>query len=105
MQAMKLSDLVESEGWRFVVHPEPSELDVLGDPPEPCTADTLVCVDDDGPFIAAAADTLDLVYSAAHEIAEHRHGFVHSADMFCEQANILANWCRRIAVTNQGDDQ
>lgn len=96
---MKLSDLVEAEGYRFVVHPQPWTLDVLGDPPNPKAARVLACRDEHGDvFIAATGDCMDYVYAASHEIAEHRHGFEHTAEMFCAQANLLARWLRVVAA-------
>jgi hypothetical protein len=44
--------------------------------------------------IACKANSWDHAYSVSHEIAEHRWGFSHTADMFCEQANLLALWLR-----------
>jgi hypothetical protein len=44
--------------------------------------------------IAIKDNSWDHAYSVSHEIAEHRWNFKHSADMFCEQANLLARWLR-----------
>ncbi len=42
--------------------------------------------------VALINESWDWAYSASHEIAEHRWGFKHSADMFCEQSNLLSRW-------------
>lgn len=42
--------------------------------------------------IAMKENSWGLAYQAAHEIAEHQHGFQHTAEMFCAQANLLADW-------------
>lgn len=44
--------------------------------------------------IAIVADSWDYAYSASHEIAECEYGFKHTADMFCQQANILSRWIK-----------
>lgn len=48
--------------------------------------------------IAIMEDSWDYAYSASHEIAEWYHGFDHTADMFCNQANLLARWVRWVAM-------
>ena len=49
--------------------------------------------------VALSADVWDNAYSAAHEIAEHRHGFRHSDLMFCEQSNLLAKWLKQLSIS------
>jgi hypothetical protein len=93
----RLSDLVRSEGYGFRVVPEPwREPRVLGIPPDPQIATALVCADVDGePYVACVEDSIDHVYSASHELAEHTYGFRHSPAMLEYQANMLAAWLRR----------
>jgi hypothetical protein len=91
-----LRELVESEGYAFVVDPQPDmRPDGLGD--AHAHARARVCRDG---LIACRADSLDCAYSAAHEIAEHRFGFGHTESMWAEQANILARWLKVVATTS-----
>jgi hypothetical protein len=93
-ELIKLSDLVTAEGFGFMINARPASLETaLGEPNPYC------CVQDlgQGKFaIACVADSIDYVYSAAHEIAELAHGFKHSEELFSEQAGILARWCKRL---------
>jgi hypothetical protein len=89
-----LYDAVHSEGYSLVTFPRPWEHpDALGSRVEGSQAQ--VCAHN---RIACIGDSWDHAYSVAHEIAEHRNGFEHSARMFAEQANILARWCRRLGA-------
>lgn len=97
---MKLSDAIANEGYGFFISENPGREDgVVGDPPmRGVMAAALVrerlrsgIVENK---IACIADSWDLAYAASHEIAEHRHDFKHSAEMFCTQSNILARWHR-----------
>lgn len=89
---MTLSDAVAAEGYHLVVDPQPWDRpDTIGNPHEPdlwphCV---LLC---DGNVLAATGDGWDHAYAAAHEIAEDRHGHVHSAEMWAEQAGLLGKW-------------
>lgn len=96
---LTLSDLVRSEGYDFLVDPEPwKREDVVGNPKNPQTFSALLCRDAYGSFIRCVADNLDHAYDCSHEIAEARHGHGHhTAEMFCEQANILAGWVREVS--------
>lgn len=53
----------------------------------------------DKPGVAIVEDNWGgaVVFSAAHEIAEYRKGFQHTAEMFCEQCNILTRWIETLA--------
>ena len=52
-----------------------------------------VYTDTDGALgVALQGDVWNYAYSAAHEIAELEYDFVHSAEMFCKQCNILSDW-------------
>ncbi len=55
-------------------------------------ADVAVC---EGNVVVCPDDCWEYAYSASHEIAEHRRGFVHTAEMFADQANLLARWLKR----------
>lgn len=89
-----LSEAVELEGYTLVLgnleelSRGPNALRPLGVPQEGIA----VC---EGNIIVCDIDCWDNAYSVSHEIAEHRYNFAHSADMFAEQANILARWLRR----------
>ena len=90
----KLSDAVAQEGYRLIVG-DLTELSagphlptVLGSP----AGGVAVC---EGNLIVCPDDSWDYAFSASHEIAEHRHGFAHTAEMFAEQANLLARWLKR----------
>lgn len=91
-----LSQAVEAEGYTLVVGNleeltrGPNPLVPLGNPQE----GIVVC---EGNIIVCQDDCWDDAYSVSHEIAEHRYNFEHSAEMFAEQANILARWVRRKA--------
>ncbi len=91
---MNLSDLVVAEGFGFMINARPASLETaLGEPNPYCCVQGL----GQGEFaIACVADSIDYVYSAAHEIAEVRRGFKHSEGMFSEQAEILARWCQML---------
>lgn len=94
---MKLSALVESEGYGFEVTPEPHTHPYLGEPAEAETFSVLMCQRDNGTkYLAAKVDSLDLVYSAAHEIAEDRFGHEHSVWVLSMQANLMARWIRAV---------
>jgi hypothetical protein len=51
-----------------------------------------------GRRIAVLGDNWDYAYAASHEIAEQMWGFQHSAEMFCQQANLLHVWIKDLAV-------
>jgi hypothetical protein len=89
-----LSTLVADLGYHLVVDPNPSERpDGLGDVIAGAVA--RVCRDN---VVACMADSFDHAFSVAHEIAEQRRGFVHGEETFCDQANILAGWLRRVTM-------
>jgi hypothetical protein len=101
---VKLSELVESEGYGFVIETSPTweGHKILGDPPALEGFVALMCEDDEGNrYVACRTDSLDFVYSAAHEIAEDRFGHEHTAWMFSMQCNILAGWIRKL--NNEGE--
>jgi hypothetical protein len=101
---VNLSDLVRSEGYGFVVDPEPHRRpDVLGDPPDPDLFGALLCGDGDTRLIVCRADCWDYAYDCSHEIAEDRYGHRHGEALFSMQANILAGWCRQLSDP-AGDD-
>lgn len=87
-----LSELVESEGFEFKVEANLRELrGGLGTWFEDMIARAYKA--SRLKFgVACKGDDLHYAYSASHEIAEVRHKWVHSSEMFCEQANILAKW-------------
>jgi hypothetical protein len=89
-----LKGLVESEGYTFVLDPNPAQRpDGLGDSIQHATA--RVCA---GNVLACTSDTFDCAYSAAHEIAEHQLGFNHSVEVFAFQAMLLSRWLKRVAA-------
>ena len=91
---MKLSEAVELEGYHLVIgdvamlRDGPDGYRPLGEPVD----GVAICADG---VVICPNDCWDWAYSVSHEIAEHRHGFRHTAEMFAEQANILARWLRR----------
>ncbi len=89
---MKLSDAIREEGYACRILKRPARVKgALGTGFPYMRA--RVYENKDGSFgVALSSDTWDCAYSASHEIAEHRWGFNHSTDMFCEQANLLARW-------------
>lgn len=96
---MRLSDLVRSAGYGFVVESSPTweGHTVLGDPPSPRSFTAVLCEDAAGRrYIACRADCLDHLYSCAHEIAEDQCGHEHTARTFARQSQILAGWGRML---------
>jgi len=92
---LRLSDAVRAEGYDFTVDPQPwTRTDITGNPDQPETFHALLC----GNTLVATSDSWDWAYGASHEIAEDRHGHHHTERMWCEQANILAKWCRTLAT-------
>lgn len=89
----KLSDAVAQFGWKLEVHQNLSQLkNGLGEFSPGMTA--RAC---SNRVLAVKGDSWDYAYSASHEMAEATWGWVHSADMFCEQANIMAIWLRQLS--------
>lgn len=90
---MLLRHLVEAEGWTYVEDPFPGQRpDALGTRQtevlnwaQACAGNVLAVKPGAGP---------DAVYSASHEIAEARTGFVHDERLLAEQIQILTHWCR-----------
>jgi len=101
----KLSDAVRDTPWDLgmglVIDPNPgARPDIMGDPKGRLAEgmSVAVCRSSEGEvYLAARADDWELAYSAAHEIAECRHGFRHTAEMFEHQAAILSTWCQNLA--------
>lgn len=89
---------IRAMGWSPVQHSAPGRHpDGLGSTHWRATARVL-----SGGRIAVKSDSWEHAYSASHEIAESIHGFRHSAQMFCDQANILAAWhCLRSRLPSQ----
>ena len=90
---MNLSDLIVSEGFEFLIDAQPGLLPAAMGKSDPgyCCAHYL----GPGEFaIVCDTDSIRHAYSASHEIAELKHDFKHSVEMFCSQANILARWCK-----------
>lgn len=96
---MTLKQLIESEGYTVEYHPNPqNHVDAVGFPTQCPHIQCQLLTDK---RIATSDFSWDAAYSASHEISEERFGFEHSADMFCEQANILARWIKKLAVSNE----
>lgn len=102
-----VADLAAAQGYRLVTDEHPEHHPHLGGLEHPEGATALVCDAGDGPYIVTRFDSLDwhVIYGVSHEIAEHQHGFDHeSAGMWSTQANILAQWCERIADAMRDDE-
>lgn len=97
--ALRLSDAVESEGYRFRAG-DWRNLIALGAPAP--DSDVAICAPHQ---IVCPNDSWDYAYSAAHEIAEHRNSFTHSVETFSEQANILARWLKMAATSQPEGDR
>lgn len=106
---MNFSDAIKSEGYGFAITPVEWSPEngfkpmggyrPLGEP----NCHVIVCETEsqlDLFVIVAPSDTWDHAYSAAHEIAEHRHGFKHTDSMWAEQCMILSRWCKMLARDN-----
>lgn len=94
MRRFRLSHAVRLHRYKLVLCKRPHRhRDRIGNPDADSSAALLT-----GRRIAVPVDSWDYAYAAAHEIAEHVCGFDgHSAEMFCEQANILSIWCRYLS--------
>lgn len=90
----RLSDAVRADGFTFVVRKSPARVKGGLGTGVPYMAARVYRARDGSMGVACKADCWDHVYSVSHEIAESRWGFKHSADMFCEQANLLTKWLR-----------
>lgn len=98
----RLSDFVHSEGYGFVVDPEPWKREgIQGDPPNPASFTALLCRPSgvSQSLIVCVDDSLDQANACAHEIAGDRRGHEHTEKMLAEQSRILAGWLRRAATT------
>ena len=85
---MRLSQCIAAIGYGVVICAKPGRhANRCGKPDHRAGAAALK----DG-RIAVKADDWNHAYCASHEIAEAQHGFKHSEQMFCTQANILAAW-------------
>lgn len=94
-RGFSLFDAVRRQGYEPVLCAAPAEHpDALGLPEPGCQAAVLRDL-----RLALVEDGWDVAYSAAHEIAEDRYSFQHSAEMFAEQANILSSWLRALAAS------
>jgi hypothetical protein len=99
---VRLSDLVRVEGYGFMVDTEPwLQPDVQGDPKDVETFTALAGRRGEFRYIVCIEDSLDHVYSCAHEIAGDRWGHEHTEMLWTEQANILAGW---VKLTNEEND-
>lgn len=88
-----LFDAIRDHGYIPVIHSRPERAKgALGSPAPGAYAAIL-----SGRRIAVKADSWQYVYAVTHEIAEHIWGFEHSKEMFCEQANMLAEWLQAVA--------
>jgi hypothetical protein len=92
---MKLSEAVRREGYQFV-EGDIREQASGAQPPTPLETPTEGIVVCEGRVVVCHADCWDYAYSVSHEIAEHRHQFQHTPEMFAEQANLLARWLRLV---------
>ena len=90
---LTLKSILELGGYKVIIDPHPGlHPDRVGNPPgndNPYEWDAMMLTDD---RIAIRSNSWSCAYGAAHEIAEREYNYCHSADMFCRQANIMAQW-------------
>jgi hypothetical protein len=91
---MKLSDAVCREGYEFTVRMSPWKVTGGLGSDQPGWARLYVNNEGTQYGIACVADEWDYAYSVTHEIAEHRHGFQHTAEMFAEQCNLMQRFLK-----------